>query len=57
MHERAFFDAAAKRSGAAPASIVLVDDTRANVDAALEAGWDAIHWSPGSSLLRLLESR
>jgi putative hydrolase of the HAD superfamily len=51
--ERAFFDSAAKHSGSAPEDIVLVDDTKANVDAAVEAGWEAMHWSNGSSLMNL----
>ncbi len=54
--QQAFFDAAAMSSGSAPEDIVLVDDTKANVEAALEAGWQALHWSKGSSLLDLLEN-
>ncbi len=54
--DRAFFDAAEKISGAAPHDILLVDDTRANVDAALDAGWTAVHWVEGAELLPLLES-
>lgn len=53
--ERAFFDAAIKQSGAAPDVTLLVDDTEANVDAARQAGWSAAHWSPGSSLLTLVQ--
>lgn len=53
--QRAFFDAAVKRTGSAPEDTLLVDDTKANVDAALEAGWGAIQWSKGSSLMSLLE--
>ena len=55
-HQPAFFHAAAMRNGFSPKNIVLVDDTKANVDAAFEAGWKAIHWSSGSSLMDLLES-
>ncbi|MGX1196939.1 HAD family hydrolase [Parvibaculum sp. MBR-TMA-1.3b-4.2] len=54
--DRAFFDAAEKISGAAPHDILLVDDTRANIDAALDAGWTAVHWAEESELLPLLES-
>ncbi|WP_331684986.1 HAD family hydrolase [Consotaella aegiceratis] len=43
--ERAFFEAAACQSGHRPESLVLVDDTRANVEAALEAGWGAVLWT------------
>lgn len=55
--QREFFDAAAKLSGAAPEDSLLVDDTRANVDAALDAGWRAMHWSEGSSFTKFLESK
>ncbi len=55
--ERAFFDAAERHSGARPEDLVLVDDSRANIDAALEAGWAAVHWQDGSSLLSVLEHR
>lgn len=53
--QRAFFEAAVKRSGFGPEDTVLVDDTKANVDAAFDAGWKAAHWSGGSSLIELLE--
>ena len=52
--QRSFFEAALKRSGFAPDDTILVDDTKANVDAALDAGWQAVHWSEGSSLIELL---
>lgn len=55
--QRAFSDAAAERCGAAAENILLVDDTKANIDAAIEAGWDAIHWSAGARLMTLLEHR
>lgn len=55
--QRAFFDAAVERCGTAAENILLVDDTKANIDAALDAGWDAIHWSEDSSLITLLEHR
>ncbi|NIJ42453.1 putative hydrolase of the HAD superfamily [Parvibaculum indicum] len=47
--DRAFFDAAERISGAAPHDILLVDDTKANIDAALAAGWNAAHWAPGTT--------
>lgn len=53
--QRAFFDAAMARAGAAPDDLLLVDDTAANVDAALAAGWQARLWSAGLSLKALLE--
>lgn len=55
--QRAFFDAAAECCGAVAENIMLVDDTKANIDAAIEAGWDAIHWSAGARLKTLLEHR
>ena len=53
--DRAFFAAAEKRSGAAPRDILLVDDTKANIDAARDAGWQAMHWTAGSSPETLLD--
>jgi len=55
--ERAFFEAAARLSGSPPEDILLVDDTQANVAAALDAGWDAVLWSKAASLLDLVEGR
>ncbi|MDQ0326837.1 putative hydrolase of the HAD superfamily [Rhodopseudomonas julia] len=52
--EPAFFDAALKLSGTAARDTVLVDDMRANVEAAREAGWLAIQWTRGGSLIRRL---
>lgn len=54
--QRGFFDAAVKISGSAPEDTLLVDDTAANIDAALEAGWQAAHWSNGARLLSLLDN-
>ncbi|MBW8638830.1 HAD-IA family hydrolase [Hoeflea sp. WL0058] len=54
--DRAFFDAAVKRSGGSPQDLILVDDTIANVEAARAAGWRAAHWDRGSSLSRLVEA-
>ena len=53
--QRAFFDAALTRSGSSPENTLLVDDTLANVEAALEAGWQAAHWSVGASLVQLFD--
>jgi putative hydrolase of the HAD superfamily len=49
--ERAFFTAAAAQVGLSPSSLLLVDDTRANVTAARAAGWRAWFWS-GNRRLR-----
>jgi putative hydrolase of the HAD superfamily len=40
-----FFERAAAIAAAAPEDIVLVDDTLANVEAARQAGWHAVHWT------------
>jgi putative hydrolase of the HAD superfamily len=45
-----FFEAAAERSGFAPKDLLLVDDTLANVKAALREGWRAKHWTGTESL-------
>lgn len=41
----AFFATVAATVGAPPASLLLVDDLTENVEAALAAGWRAIHWT------------
>jgi len=45
-----FFERAAAIAAAAPEDIVLVDDTLANVEAARQAGWSAVHWTGNGSL-------
>ena len=45
-----FFERAAAIAAAAPEDIVLVDDTLANVEAARQAGWSAVHWTGDGSL-------
>jgi putative hydrolase of the HAD superfamily len=45
-----FFERAAAIAAAAPENIVLVDDTLANVEAARQAGWSAVHWTGNGSL-------
>lgn len=54
--DRAFFDAAVKHSGAWPEDTLLVDDTKANVEAARDAGWGAIQWSEGACLRDLFKA-
>jgi len=46
-----FFDKVASRMGVEPSKLLLLDDALSNVDAALAAGWKAIHWSGDKSLL------
>lgn len=51
-----FFEHAAGVSGFRPEDLLLVDDTHANVVAAVEAGWGAVHWTEGASLCAILEA-
>lgn len=44
----AFYEAATAMAGAAPAEIVLVDDTLENIDAARTFGWRGVHWTKGT---------
>jgi HAD superfamily hydrolase (TIGR01509 family) len=41
----AFFDQTARRIGAAPETVLFVDDSLANVEGAREAGMVAVHWT------------
>lgn len=45
-----FYLAAASRAGAPPQRCLFVDDTRANVDGAIAAGMQAVHYSGAESL-------
>ena len=49
-------NAALSLAGSMPETTFLVDDTRANVDAARAAGWAACHWTGEQRLLELLET-
>lgn len=49
-----FYDHISRSIGTAPQQITLIDDTEHNVIAAREAGWVAIHWQAGMSLLPAL---
>lgn len=44
-----FFKHAIGVSGFRPEDLLLVDDTHANVLAAVEAGWRAVHWTEGQT--------
>lgn len=50
----AFYAAVEARTGFAPAELLLLDDTLANVEAARAAGWRAAHWTGQIRLARLL---
>ena len=43
--ERAIYELAAERFGAAPAELLFIDDVSHNVDAARDAGWQALHFT------------
>jgi putative hydrolase of the HAD superfamily len=45
----AFFAKVQAAVGLRGDEILLIDDSRQNVEAALEAGWRALHWTAGSS--------
>ncbi|MBB4567673.1 HAD-IA family hydrolase [Rhizobium leucaenae] len=45
-----FFRLATERVGIAPNEIAFIDDYPANIEAARQFGWKAMHWAPGSRL-------
>ncbi len=51
-----FFAQAERQIGRQPDGLLLVDDTRANVTAARQAGWKACHWRPDRDLVALVEN-
>lgn len=53
--EPAFFARAAAGAGLAPAQVLLVDDTAANVVAARQAGWHGVVWTGAARLLALVD--
>jgi putative hydrolase of the HAD superfamily len=55
--EPAIFATAVHHFGAPPAELVFIDDLLANVHAAREAGWQAVHFRDGASCAVELESR
>ncbi len=54
---REVYDRAAATLARAPDELVMVDDTRRNVDGALAAGWDAIHFTGPGRLAAELGAR
>jgi putative hydrolase of the HAD superfamily len=52
--DRAFFDTVAAAVDLAPESLLLIDDTLPNVEAARAASWNAIHWTGKDQLASLL---
>jgi putative hydrolase of the HAD superfamily len=55
--EAASFEKAAQRLGKSPAALLLLDDSAANVDAALRCGWDAERVTDAAEVLAALERR
>jgi putative hydrolase of the HAD superfamily len=55
--EAAFFHAVCARTGYAPRDLILLDDSLRNVEAARNAGWNALHWTGTRSLTDLLPAR
>lgn len=55
--EPAIFATAMHRFSAPPSELVFIDDVLANVHAAREAGWQAVHFRDGVSCAAELESR
>ena len=49
-----FFRIVARRVAMPPSELLLVDDSAENVQAAIAAGWQAAHWTPGSTLRAIL---
>ncbi len=47
----------AERVGAGPGELALIDDSRANVDAARAAGWEGLHFTGAEALERALVAR
>jgi len=50
-----FFQFAQKTTGRQPNSLLLVDDTMSNVEAALSLGGNAVHWDGSTDLTTLLQ--
>ena len=45
-----FFEIVTSLSMLQPEDIVFLDDTQTNITAAIQAGWQAIHWTENSCL-------
>ncbi|WP_183469168.1 HAD family hydrolase [Limimaricola variabilis] len=50
-----FYRFAEERAGYNPDELLLVDDKLENVEAAISAGWNGVHWSDGDSLTEILK--
>jgi putative hydrolase of the HAD superfamily len=52
--DSAYFNAVAMRVGLSPADLLLIDDSRRNVEAAIDAGWQARLWTSERTLSEVL---
>ncbi|MCV0394028.1 MAG: HAD-IA family hydrolase [Rhizobiaceae bacterium] len=52
--DESFFRAIETCTGFEPREILFIDDTFSNVEGALKAGWQAVHWTGRSSLSAIL---
>jgi putative hydrolase of the HAD superfamily len=52
----AIFDAAARRFGTAPEDLVFLDDQPVNVDAARQAGWNALEFTDAAAAERAIRA-
>lgn len=52
--EKAIFDYTAAHCGIRPEETLFFDDSQANVDAAIAAGWQAVHVAPGREFADIL---
>ena len=50
----AFYAAVEARTGFAPADLVLIDDTAANIEVARACGWGGLQWTGDARLLDIL---
>ncbi len=53
--EAEFYKFAEKKTGYQPEELLMVDDTIENIEAAIAAGWSAVHWKEGDSLSAIVE--
>jgi putative hydrolase of the HAD superfamily len=49
-----FYDYASKATGRDTSELILVDYTKENVEGAINAGWDAVHWNDNMRLADIL---
>ncbi|NSX56813.1 HAD family hydrolase [Parasulfitobacter algicola] len=50
-----FYSFVERKTGYSPKDLLMVDDNLENVEAAIAAGWQAVHWAAGDSLSAILQ--